>query len=157
MWKKINLKEIFIMKESGLGSFLLGFVLTCVGVIAFLKNTVIYQGGFGGLFMIGGRNYAGLLILLMIIAFVALIVRPNFITKLICIGIVLLFLITIILNLDFHFRTISAFDAIIMFGTLGAGIAFLLKALVFNKTEDSSDAYKEYKTKKKELENKYKD
>jgi hypothetical protein len=29
--------------------------------------------------------------------------------------------------------------------------------LVFNKTEDSSDAYKEYKTKKKELENKYKD
>ena len=65
------------MKE--LLQFLLGIVLMIAGGVMFLKNVVVSDWGLlSSLFRIGGGvNIGGIFIVLLVIAFIALLVKPN--------------------------------------------------------------------------------
>ena len=61
------------MKE--LLQFLLGIVLTIIGVIIFLQNVVV--SSFTLFFRMGRVNVGGILIVLIVVAFITFIVKPN--------------------------------------------------------------------------------
>ena len=61
------------MKE--LLQFLLGIVLTIIGVIIFLQNVVV--SSFTLFYRMGRVNVGGILIVLIVVAFIAFIVKPN--------------------------------------------------------------------------------
>ena len=65
------------MKE--LLQFLLGIALTIIGVIIFLQNVVV--SSFTLFFRMGRVNVGGILIVLIVVAFIAFIVKPNMLTR----------------------------------------------------------------------------
>lgn len=66
------------MKE--LLQFLLGIALTIIGVIIFLQNVVV--SSFTLFYRMGRVNVGGILIVLIVVAFIAFIVKPNMLTGL---------------------------------------------------------------------------
>ena len=75
------------MKE--LLQFLLGIVLTIIGVIIFLQNVVV--SSFTLFYRMGRVNVGGILIVLIVVAFIAFIVKPNMLTGLSLIGLCIAF------------------------------------------------------------------
>lgn len=75
------------MKE--LLQFLLGIVLTIIGVIIFLQNVVV--SSFTLFFRMGRVNVGGILIVLIVVAFITFIVKPNMLTGLSLIGLCIAF------------------------------------------------------------------
>lgn len=87
------------MKE--LLQFLLGIVLTIVGVMMFLQNVVV--SNFTLFYRMGRVNVGGILIMLIVIAFIVFLVKPNMLTEL---------------------------ELALVLGTLCVGVAFTIKGLL---------------------------
>lgn len=103
------------MKE--LLQFLLGIVLMIAGGVMFLKNVVVSDWGLlSSLFRIGGGvNIGGIFIVLLVIAFIALLVKPNMGTGL---------------------------ELTLILGTLCVGIAFVIKGLFGVRKLDREESRK---------------
>ena len=106
------------MKE--LLQFLLGIALTIIGVIIFLQNVVV--SSFTLFFRMGRVNVGGILIVLIVVAFIAFIVKPNMLTGLSLIGLCIAFL-----------------ELALILGTIGVGVGFIIKGLLgVNKADKES-------------------
>ena len=117
------------MKE--LLQFLLGIVLMIAGGVMFLKNVVVSDWGLlSSLFRIGGGvNIGGIFIVLLVIAFIALLVKPNMGTGLVFTGLCIAFFVCIIISLNVSLRYMSGLELTLILGTLCVGIAFVIKGL----------------------------
>lgn len=124
-----------------LGQALLGFVLVVIGCIVFLMN--IHVSSFSFFWRYRNVNIGAFLLILVAISFITLLVKYNKLTVGVFWTLVALFFISIILSLDFYISHISAFELVLIIGTICVGIALLLKSLVFTKgmKEEDKDPY----------------
>ena len=104
------------MKE--LLQFLLGIVLMIAGGVMFLKNVVVSDWGLlSSLFRIGGGvNIGGIFIVLLVIAFIALLVKPNMGTGLVFTGLCIAFFVCIIISLNVSLRYMSGLELTLILG-----------------------------------------
>lgn len=125
------------MKE--LLQFLLGIVLMIAGGVMFLKNVVVSDWGLlSSLFRIGGGvNIGGIFIVLLVIAFIALLVKPNMGT-----GLCIAFFVCIIISLNVSLRYMSGLELTLILGTLCVGIAFVIKGLFGVRKLDREESRK---------------
>ncbi|MEE3379838.1 MAG: hypothetical protein VZR29_06105, partial [Lachnospiraceae bacterium] len=88
-------------------------------------------------------NVGAFLLILVAISFITLLVKYNKLTVGVFWSLVAVFFITIILSLDFYVTYLSAFELVLIIGTICVGIALLLKSLVFTKgmKEEDKDPY----------------
>ena len=117
--------------------FFFGIVLLIIGVVAFLKNVTV--SNFTLFYRYDGYNVGGILVLLAMVAFIACIVKPNILTKLILTLIIITFFVCMILSLDFHVRYMSGLLFVLILGSICVGIALILKALIFVSKEDKNE------------------
>lgn len=124
-----------------LGQALLGFVLVVIGCIVFLMN--IHVSSFSFFWRYRNVNVGAFLLILVAISFITLLVKYNKLTVGVFWSLVAVFFITIILSLDFYVTYLSAFELVLIIGTICVGIALLLKSLVFTKgmKEEDKDPY----------------
>ena len=129
------------MNMKQLGQALLGFVLVVIGCIVFLMN--IHVSSFSFFWRYRNVNVGAFLLILVAISFITLLVKYNNLTVGVFWSLVALFFISIILSLDFYITHISAFELVLIIGTICVGIALLLKSLVFTKgmKEEDKDPY----------------
>lgn len=129
------------MNMKQLGQALLGFVLVVIGCIVFLMN--IHVSSFSFFWRYRNVNVGAFLLILVAISFITLLVKYNNLTVGVFWTLVALFFISIILSLDFYISHISAFELVLIIGTICVGIALLLKSLVFTKgmKEEDKDPY----------------
>ena len=71
-------------------------------------------------------NVGAVLLLLVAVAFITMLVKYNNLTVGVFWTLVVLFFISIILSLDFYISHISAFELVLIIGTICVGIALLL-------------------------------
>ena len=129
------------MNMKQLGQALLGFVLVVIGCIVFLMN--IHVSSFSFFWRYRNVNVGAFLLILVAIPFITLLVKYNNLTVGVFWSLVAVFFITIILSLDFYVTYLSAFELVLIIGTICVGIALLLKSLVFTKgmKEEDKDPY----------------
>ena len=121
-------------------SFLLGIVLTIVGAIMFLSNVRV--SNFSLFFRFSGINVTAILLILMCIFLVAVIVYPNFVTKLILGLLFLAFVVTIIMSLDFYIIHMTALEIMLILATFFGGIGLTLRgALMTSALEEKDSSY----------------
>ena len=130
------------MKE--LLQFLLGIVLMIAGGVMFLKNVVVSDWGLlSSLFRIGGGvNVSGIFIILLVIAFIALLVKPNMGTGLVFTGLCIAFFVCIVISLNVSLRYMSGLELTLILGTLCVGIAFVIKGLFGVRKLDREESRK---------------
>ena len=112
------------MKE--LLQFLLGIVLTVIGVIIFLQNVVVSS------FTLFFRrvNVGGILIVLIVVAFITFIVKPNMLTGLSLIGLCIAFFVCLVISLNVSMRYMTGLELALILGTIGVGVGFIIKGLL---------------------------
>jgi uncharacterized protein len=112
--------------EGGLGTFLIGFVMTIAGGYL-LTNQVTVTSGF---WHIGGYNAFGLTLLPLIVGIAFLFFDGKSVVGwvLTVAGAVILF-VGIIVNLDIYFRSTSLFNTLIMLVLLLGGIGLIARSL----------------------------
>ena len=132
------------MKE--LLQFLLGIVLTIIGVIIFLQNVVVSSFTLFyrmGRVNVGKDNYicndtcclcrvnvGGILIVLIVVAFIAFIVKPNMLTGLSLIGLCIAFFVCLVISLNVSMRYMTGLELALILGTIGVGVGFIIKGLL---------------------------
>ena len=123
------------MKE--LLQFLLGIVLMIAGGVMFLKNVVVSDWGLlSSLFRIGGGvNVSGIFIILLVIAFIALLFT----------GLCIAFFVCIVISLNVSLRYMSGLELTLILGTLCVGIAFVIKGLFGVRKLDREESRKKGK------------
>lgn len=129
------------MNMKQLGQALLGFALVIIGIVVFLMN--IHVSTFTFFWRYRNVNVGAFLLILVAISFITLLVKYNKLTVGVFWSLVAVFFITIILSLDFYVTYLSAFELVLIIGTICVGIALLLKSLVFTKgmKEEDKDPY----------------
>lgn len=118
-----------------LREFLFGFVLLVIGLIAFLRNVTV--SNFTMFYQMNGFNVGCILIVLTMVACIACIVKPNFVTKLILTMLIIAFFVCMILSLEFYVRHMSGLMLVLILGSICVGIALILKAVLFRDKEDN--------------------
>lgn len=107
--------------------FLLGIVLFLLGIYLLLSNI---QVGSIGFYYFGRLNTGAILIVLFVILVICAIVRTNILTvglaALDLIGIV----VSVIMGTRFYFRSMSAFDLVLMTGIFAVGLGLVAKSLL---------------------------
>lgn len=117
-----------------LREFLFGIVLLVIGLIAFLRNVTV--SNFTMFYQMNGYNVGGILVILTMVAFIACIVKPNFLTKLILTLLIIAFFVCMILSLEFYVHHMSGLMLVLILGSICVGIALILKAVLFVNKED---------------------
>lgn len=117
-----------------LREFLFGIVLLVIGLIAFLRNVTV--SNFTMFYQMNGYNVGGILVILTMVAFIACIVKPNFLTKLILTLLIIAFFVCMILSLEFYVHHMSGLMLVLILGSICVGIALILKAVLFVNKEE---------------------
>ena len=112
--------------EGGLGTFLIGFIMTIAGAYL-LTNQVTVTSGY---WRIGGYNAFGLTLLPFVVGIAFLFFDGKSIVGwvLTVAGAVIL-LVGIIMNMDIYFRSTSLFNTIVMLVLLLGGIGLVARSL----------------------------
>lgn len=137
-----------------LREFIIGIVLSVIGAVVFLMNVTVYgfHSGFyhfssSGMFHMGTSSLAAI-VLLMCILFFIMIVIPNTLTRSLMFLSFIVFVVAIILSLNFSFNTMSALTLFIILGIFISGLA-----LVFKSVAGLDKAEEEMKKQNKDLDN----
>lgn len=115
-------------------SFLLGIVLTIIGAVVFL--TKVRVSSFSFFFRYHGTNVTGILILALCILLVVYIVYSNIVTGFLLALTFLLFIISIILSMEFYILHMSALEVVIILATFFGGIGLTIRGIVQSKDEN---------------------
>lgn len=115
------------MGKNRLFYILFGLALLAIGAFCFLRNVNVSSWGF---YHFGKFNSGPLLILLLMADFIAIIAKPCPLTKILMVVLLILLFISIILGIHFRIRTMSAFDFILIAGTIAGGLGLCVKGLV---------------------------
>lgn len=116
-------------------SFLLGIVLTIIGAAVFLMKVRV--SSFSFFFRYNGTNVTALLILVMCILLVICIVHTNIVTEFLLGISFLLFVISIILSMDFYIMHMTAFEILIILAMFFGGIGLTIRGIVRAKDSDT--------------------
>lgn len=124
-------------------SFLLGIVLTIIGAVLFLSRVRV--SNFDFFYHYHDVNITALLLLVICILLVVYVVYSNFWTGILLGLSFIVFLVSIIMSLDFYVTHMSALELIIMLGMIFGGIGLTFRGIVHAK-DDSDDSNQSDKT-----------
>lgn len=114
------------MKKLQKPDMIIGIIFMIIGLIAFLKNVRV------GTFMFyrfgGWVNTGAVALIFMIACFMALIIKPNKITKVLLALSVIILILVIILSVNITVARMSILSLIIMLGMLFGGTALIIKS-----------------------------
>lgn len=111
-----------------LGEFVAGIVLLLIGIVIFLQNTVV--NSFSLMYHCGRFNAGGTLLILMVLALIWVLVKPNS-KSFICLGVLaVIFVVGLVLNLDIRLARMSGLQIILILGMIAVGIALVIKSLI---------------------------
>ena len=128
------------MKE--LLQFLLGIALTIIGIVMFLQNVVV--SSFTLFYRMGRVNVGGILIVLILVAFITFLVKKNIVTGLTLIGLCITFFVCLIISLNVSLRYMSGLELVLILGTICVGVAFIIKGLLgVNRLEKENKGKKQ--------------
>ena len=128
------------MKE--LLQFLLGIALTIIGIVMFLQNVVV--SSFTLFYRMGRVNVGGILIVLILVAFITFLVKTNIVTGLTLIGLCITFFVCLIISLNVSLRYMSGLELVLILGTICVGVAFVIKGLLgVNRLEKENKSKKQ--------------
>ncbi len=128
------------MKE--LLQFLLGIALTIIGIVMFLQNVVV--SSFTLFYRMGRVNVGGILIVLILVAFITFLVKTNIVTGLTLIGLCITFFVCLIISLNVSLRYMSGLELVLILGTICVGVAFVIKGLLgVNRLEKENKGKKQ--------------
>lgn len=111
--------------------FVLGCVLSLIGVIIFLTNVRINTSSI--FYRYGRINVGGILLVLIVVVLADLVVKPRKVTVFILITLFIVFIISVVLAIDIRIIGMSAFELILILGTIGIGTGLLIKVLLSSK------------------------
>jgi hypothetical protein len=112
--------------SGGLGELLTGVLLLVVGFYMIFTNTVVFTS----FWHFQGYNLLGPFIIVFMVGLFSLCVNGRSVLGWVfCGGAILAITIGIIMNLRFHFRSITLLSALFMFGLPAVGCGFVLRAL----------------------------
>lgn len=114
------------MKKLQKPDMIIGIIFMIIGLIAFLKNVrvgtfIFYRFG-------GWANTGAVALIFMIACFMALIIKPNKITKVLLALSVIILILVIILSINITVARMSILSLIIMLGMLFGGTALIIKS-----------------------------
>ena len=128
------------MKE--LLQFLLGIALTIIGIVMFLQNVVV--SSFTLFYRMGRVKVGGILIVLILVAFITFLVKTNIVTGLTLIGLCITFFVCLIISLNVSLRYMSGLELVLILGTICVGVAFVIKGLLgVNRLEKENKGKKQ--------------
>ncbi len=128
------------MKE--LLQFLLGIALTIIGIVMFLQNVVV--SSFTLFYRMGRVNVGGILIVLIVVSFIAFLVKTNMVTGLVLIGLCVTFFVCLVISLNVSLRYMSGLELVLILGTICVGVAFVIKGLLgVNRLEKANKGKKQ--------------
>ena len=128
------------MKE--LLQFLLGIALTIIGIVMFLQNVVV--SSFTLFYRMGRVNVGGILIVLILVAFITFLVKTNIVTGLTLIGLCITFFVCLIISLNVSLRYMSGLELVLILGTICVGVAFIIEGLLgVNRVEKENKGKKQ--------------
>jgi hypothetical protein len=122
----LKIREVKVMKQ--LGEFILGLVLFVVGIVIFLQNVVV--NSFTLLYRMHNVSVGGILLILIFIAFITMMVKPNKITISVFAMLCIIFFVCLIISLNIRVSTISGLELVLILATIGVGIALMIRALM---------------------------
>lgn len=112
--------------SGGFGEFLTGLLLMIVGFYMIFTNTIVSTS----FWHYQGRNLLGPLIILFMIGLVFLFINGrSWIGMLVCGGSIVAMTVGIIMNLRFHFQSITLLSALVMFGLPAVGLGLIMRSL----------------------------
>lgn len=115
--------------------FIIGLVLAIIGAFIFLSNVTV-NGFYSGFFNIRsgmfhtGTTTMGILVVLMAVALFLTIVKPNLLNKILLFTFFVLFIVSIVLSLNFGFKSMSGFTLFAILALFIVGLALIFKALL---------------------------
>lgn len=119
-----------------LGEFLFGMILAIIGGMIFLSNVTVY-GMYSGFFSFSnsgmfhtGTSTIAMIVVLLCVFFFLMIANPNFLTKTLTFVTFLLFVVAMLLSLNFGFKRMSAFSLFAMLALFIAGLALIFRAVM---------------------------
>ena len=122
--------------------FLLGIALTIIGIVMFLQNVVV--SSFTLFYRMGRVNVGGILIVLILVAFITFLVKTNIVTGLTLIGLCITFFVCLIISLNVSLRYMSGLELVLILGTICVGVAFVIKGLLgVNRLEKENKGKKQ--------------
>ena len=122
--------------------FLLGIALTIIGIVMFLQNVVV--SSFTLFYRMGRVNVGGILIVLILVAFITFLVKTNIVTGLTLIGLCITFFVCLIISLNVSLRYMSGLELVLILGTICVGVAFVIKGLLgVNRLEKENKSKKQ--------------
>ncbi|MGN0152134.1 MAG: hypothetical protein ACI39Q_06640 [Wujia sp.] len=116
-------------------SFLLGIVLTIVGAVLFLMN--IRVSNFSFFFRYHGTNVTAILLVALCILLVVYVVYPNIVTGFLLGITFLVFIISVIMSMNFYILHISALEIVIILATFFGGIGLTIRGIVHAKDDEN--------------------
>lgn len=123
--------------------FIIGLALAILGAFIFLSNVTVngfYSGFFsmrGGMFHTGTTTM-GILVVMMAAALFLTIIKPNLLSKILLFAFFILFIISIVLSLNFGFRSMNGFTLFAILALFIVGLGLIFKGLlgVNNKKDE---------------------
>ncbi len=119
------------IKNRATAEFILGIFLLAAGLFMLLKSMYVSSFGF---WTIGRISTGGILLVLLILAVIALVVKPNTLTRWSVVAIVALLIISVLLGTHISFRYMSVADIILIIVPLAIGAGLILRT-VFRKDD----------------------
>lgn len=115
-------------------TFLCGIIVFCIGAYMIFQNTIITTG-FNLSSIFGFTPNFGLVLIPLLLGVIRLFFDEESVLGwfLVILGVVII-IVGILMGLRIHFRTITLFEGIMMFGMVAAGIGIMLKG-VFGKSK----------------------
>ena len=109
---------------------IVGIGLLLVSLFMLFKSARVYSFGF---YRFGNVSTSGIILVLMILAGIALVVKPGKITK-ICLGVTIAMLVlSLILGTNIAFIGITVLDIILMLVPLVLGVGLIIRSYLIDK------------------------
>ncbi len=135
--------------------FAAGLVMLVAGLFILSQKVIVYSGFFGGGgFRFGGFNVsAGLVMVPFIIGIVWMFMTDSFASKVFTALAVLLIVIAIIMSTNFHLKSMTMFDWVVILVLIFGGLGFIGRVVLANpeKRKSKKEQYKELRDRMDEL------
>lgn len=112
--------------SGGLGEFVIGLVLVLIGFYMIFTNTTVFTS----FWSFYGTSLLGPLIILFMVGLMFLFSNGHsWLGGILCWGTLAAMVVGIIMNLQFHFKSMTLLSALVMFGLPAIGFGMILRSL----------------------------
>lgn len=110
--------------------FYSGLLLSLLSLVLFLMHVRVGSFNFWGSRVFGFVNPGAIILIMIIVSFIALLVKPCKVTKLLLPAMIIILIINIIVSLNIYLVSMSIFTLLLILAPGCVGIALIIKGLI---------------------------